>query len=342
MNIVFILIFIYSLLIIYIASNINRKKYDVSIVVSIAIALVIISAFRGEYVDRDYMSYVNIYNNIDIATVEPSFIFISKIVNVLFGDNVLFVFLLYAILGVCIKIYGIMKYSDYWLLSVLVYLSYSYILHDLTQIRAGVAGGLMLLSVEAINNRDWRKYVFLMSLAVLFHYSAAFFLWLWFFDQDRIKVSAYILFIIISIILPPYLMDISRNFYIFVPFDFLSRKLGQYENQHGDVMNIFNTWQLMRIFLSLLFLKSIDVIRVNNRYGVIFVKIYVVASCMRMLLSWNPVLCERISDLFIIMDMVTLTYIVYIVRPRYIAKLAVICISITYLFMNLFYNKLLN
>jgi hypothetical protein len=342
MNMVFILLFIFCLLLTYIVSNIGQRKYDVYIVIGIAIVLVIISAFRGENVDRDYINYVNFYNDIDNASVEPSFVLISKIVNYLLWDNVVFVFLLYAILGVFIKIRGILKYSDFRFLSILVYISYSYILHDLTQIRAGVAGGLMLLSVEAINNRDWRKYVFLMSLAVLFHYSAAFFLWLWFFDQDRIKVSAYILFIIISIILPPYLMDISRNFYIFVPFDFLSRKLGQYENQHGDVMNIFNTWQLMRIFLSLLFLKSIDVIRVNNRYGVIFVKIYVVASCMRMLLSWNPVLCERISDLFIIMDMVTLTYIVYIVRPRYIAKLAVICISITYLFMNLFYNKLLN
>ncbi|WP_256742632.1 EpsG family protein, partial [Cronobacter sakazakii] len=49
-----------------------------------------------------------------------------------------------------IKLHAIKKISSSPILSLIIYIAFYYILHDMTQIRAGVAAGLFLLAIREL------------------------------------------------------------------------------------------------------------------------------------------------------------------------------------------------
>src|SRR5450759_2770288 len=99
-----------------------------------------IAAFRGQ-IDHDYKGYAAFYEKAALMStirIEPTFLLVSFLVKHLF-NNVIFLFIIYALLGVYLKFYAIKNLTEFWLLAVLIYFSNFYILHEMTQIRVGIA-----------------------------------------------------------------------------------------------------------------------------------------------------------------------------------------------------------
>jgi hypothetical protein len=141
----------YYLLFLFIAfSSIWRFKQKYWVVFLWAFFLFLIAALRNENVDRDYLTYILNYEQTAkrlALTIEPTFYLFSIIARSIF-DNVIFLFIIYAFLGVFIKIYAISKLSkELYLFSFLVYFSNFFLLHEMTQIRAGVAAAFILISL---------------------------------------------------------------------------------------------------------------------------------------------------------------------------------------------------
>ena len=178
----------------------------------IGILLFFISGFRAVGIDRDYYNYINLYEeNKDSWSflIEPSFILISKFVKTCFNSNVTFLFVLFALIGVSTKMYAIKQLSEFWSLSLLLYISYSFILQDMTQIRVGVAAGFILLSIEPLYERKFWKFLIFSICAILFHYTALIIILLWFLNPTKINVKLYGLIIILV-----YLINLTSSFYI--------------------------------------------------------------------------------------------------------------------------------
>lgn len=300
-----------------------------------------IAAFRGAGVDRDYLNYLKLYIDFDKLTlykVEPSFIFLVWLVKTIFLNEAIFIYILYALIGITIKLYAIKQLSEFWLLSLLVYLSYSFILHEMTQIRVGIAAAFILLCIKPLFDRNLALFLVFALLAFLFHYSAIFVFLLWFINPQNINPRLYGSFIIVSFALS-YLNFNFSNLIDLIPLDVIHNKILAYKYQQGDEINVLNAWQLMRCFLSFILLWKKDIIQQYNRYGVLLIKIYVFSTCSLFLLSDIPVFANRTSDMLGIVDIIVLPFILYILEPKVLAKILVICISFTYLFLNLFYNK---
>lgn len=103
--------------------------------------------------------------------VEPSFLLISYILG-FFTDNVHVLFLLYALFGVSLKMFAFRKLSEFYFVPLLCYISFYYVLHDLTQIRAGVVSGILLIALHLITENK-KKIAFLLLLGgSLIHYSS--------------------------------------------------------------------------------------------------------------------------------------------------------------------------
>ena len=148
--------------------------------ICLAIVLITIAAFRGEGVDRDYSNYVSYFHEQDFLFVEPSFVLISIIIHFIVGPYPIFLFIFFAILGVSLKFIAIKQLTELWFLSLVIYISYFFILQDLTQIRAGVATSFLLLCIKPIKERNWKKFLLFSFLAFSFHYSALLIFPLWF------------------------------------------------------------------------------------------------------------------------------------------------------------------
>ena len=102
------------------------------------------AAFREIGVDPDSQNYAALYQNPYSSNItdhiEYSFILFATILNSI-TDSPHAIFLVYAIMGVSLKMFAFKKYSDHYILMLAIYLCYFYELHELTQIRAGVASG---------------------------------------------------------------------------------------------------------------------------------------------------------------------------------------------------------
>ena len=123
------------------------RKYQKPLFFLIGLVLIFVAGFREIGLDPDSVNYENTFRNYfkngTDEMIEPSFLLISYILG-LFTDNVHMLFLLYAIFGVSLKMFAFRKMSEFYFVPLLCYISFYYVLHDLTQIRAGVVSGIFL------------------------------------------------------------------------------------------------------------------------------------------------------------------------------------------------------
>jgi hypothetical protein len=306
-----------------------------------SVALIAIAGFRTPGIDRDSLQYVHLILNEDNQLIEPTFKFLSSLLKSTFADPILPFFLVYAALGVTLKMLAIRQLSSFWMLSLVLYISYSYTLHDLTQIRVGAAIGFILLSLPYLYERNLPTFLFLIALATLFHYSAITMLVLWLFKPLTINRWLYLALLILSYVSVRYVEATIIYIFSFFPEIFQARALN-YNNDFGGALNIFNTWQLMRCAISIIFLIYADKLITYNKYSILLVKIYVTGTAMYVLLSSNAAFSTRFSDIFFAFDILSIPLLIHLFRFHLIGKLVVIAIASTYIFMNLYYNQILN
>lgn len=151
-------------MIVYFKENRRELIYNLSFVLFFII-LFSIAASREIGFDRDSIVFAEvIYDflngeiNINLIDKEPTFWLIILISDYLFSDPVSGVFIIYSAISISIKLYVIKKLSLSPFLSIIVYISLYYILHELTQFRIGVAAAFFLLSIDDIYKKILRGF----------------------------------------------------------------------------------------------------------------------------------------------------------------------------------------
>ncbi len=121
------------------------------------------SAFSGSGLDNVL---------IELAVIEPAFLIVAKVANAL-GIGAVLLFALYAFASSALKIWLILKVSRDPRLSLLVFISYFFLLHDSTQIRASMAIALIYWGAwDLCEGRTTAFWVKLIVAAALFHMSS--------------------------------------------------------------------------------------------------------------------------------------------------------------------------
>lgn len=309
--------------------------------------LFFLTAFRPIGIDNDSRDYVNYFYNYDNpifeSNVEFSFLWISKIFYNIF-HNPRSVFILYALLGITIKWVAFRKLTPMVFLAVVIYLGNYFILHEFTQIRAGVASGILLLTIRPLTRNQKWKAVILISIAIFFHYSSVVMLPLLFLSNGEMSKKARISW---SLLIP-----IGYLFYIFnisineIPIPYFQEKFEAYQELRDkgviDTVHVFNLVFLVRIGIFYYLLYFYDTIRQFNPYTTIMLKMLALSLFCFPALAALPVLSFRISEIFGIVEVILFTNIYYTIKPSWLGSI-IVCIIGTSLFMiNVFYTKLLN
>jgi hypothetical protein len=172
-------------------------------------------ALQAPGVSEDHLNYVNYVTGVSDGTlgvffIEPSFYILSKLSLFLTGGGV-FMFLVYAVLGVVIKLYLSKRVSSYYWFSAAIYISYFFFLQDFTQIRIGVAMSFILLSAFRFYEGRRLSAALLFVCAVCFHYSTVFFLpfyLLFYFNSAR---CAWALYLLCCVFLLLFMLNISMT-----------------------------------------------------------------------------------------------------------------------------------
>ena len=280
---------------------------------SIVIVLGLFVGLRGESVAKDYESYQIIFSLIyDLASsndgvflplFEPGFVGVVLLFRTLFEVNyVLFIMVFFGLLTVLLKVFSINRLSPYPYLAILFYFSHYFFLHEMTQIRIGLASGIFFVSlIFYLKDERW-KFILLILLATLFHYSAIFYLLLLFFNSKYFNRYVYASIIVISLILG-YLKIPLLDFLGSIDPANVSGKLNNYSEmvQSGTIesINFFNILTLVDIVICLYFVFVIPkVLLIEDKIIALCLKCNALAIFFLAALSGVPSLAFRASELF--------------------------------------------
>lgn len=321
----------------------NKMLFLIAIIILTYIAGYISPSYN---LSRDYLHYLDSYNRINAnieVRFEPTFVILSKFVKRAF-DQPIVLFVIYAIISLVIKLSAIKLMSTSFSLSLIIFLGFSFMLHEMTQIRVGVASGLMLLGIHYLFHENRKMFLLMVLLAFLFHYTSLVMLVFLLFDKNSVNVARSLLFIVISYALA--IANIGFGKYIelipFQPFHLLlDLYKQQYEMGEASATNIFNGVQVMRIIMCLFFIFYHRQLTEFNQYIPLLIKVYVFSIVSLPLFNDLPVISFRINELLSIVEIIIVPALVLLIEPYRLSKYIPFAIGLILFLVSTFYVHLL-
>lgn len=313
----------------------------------IGILLILMAGLRPIGIDGDSLNYVSVLHvglsDANFIGKEPAFWIINELNKILFGGNEQTFFLIFAILGVSLKLLAIKKLSLLPFYSIFVYISLYFILHEMTQIRVGVATAIFLLAIPDIYNRNFKTFLFKTILAMMFHYSAVIMLLAYFLNPYKINFKIFFFLPLIGIVFMFIGINIITilNPFLFLLPDFLANKIELYilllDDGKFNQINVFNFY-----YTSLLVFYYIMILYHNyfkSLYDVLFLKIFGLMLFCFYFFSAIPVLAFRVSEFFGVVLIILIPHFALIFKQKTIAKIPLILwLSIYLIFIMIFKN----
>ena len=312
----------------------------------LCIFLILFSAFRTIGIDPDSETYEGIFKNNENnpkLLVESSFLFISGIIKI-FTDDIHYLFLIYAILGITIKFYALRQLSPWYFLPLVIYFGNYFILHDFIQIRAGIASAMLLLAIKPLSEGNKKKAIVYFLIANVFHYSSLVFYPILFFSNNLSRIWKYALIAIMPV--GAILFLLRLDFISALPIPYIQEKLEMYktltETGFFEEFNLKNVplWiQYVILLYSLYFYDTI-----LEKYPALPLLLKITAYSMFFFFAFSSVsvVAGRFQELLGIVELALFPCVCYTFRPQYYGKIAVCFIAVVKIFFILFVWKLLD
>ena len=289
------------------------KKINWTFFWCVAFFLVLFAALRPSGMDADYEHYVELYEDPKFFEegVERIFVFLA-----LLCPDLTILLLIYAILGVTLKLLAIQKMSPYPWFSLLIYFSHYYFLHEVTQIRVGVSCGFILLSLYYVCNEKRIHAWVSMALAIMFHYSALFGCVFLFIDKEKPRFKLYMIMSCISFVKFVSGYSIVQSI-TSVPIGLVQERLSRYQYTTSlgtyEGINMINVAFWGQIIITLLSFYLLT--KIENKYAVLLTKVYSIGLIAYMFLAEIPAMAFRISEICFVVEIILLPMLITIARP---------------------------
>jgi hypothetical protein len=324
-----------------------EKKADNRIIFYyfIGVVLILVAGLRSEDICRDYNTYRTYYEDIKNGGnhffAEPTFVLITLIT-----PRIEWLMLIYATLSITIIFVGIKRLTEFYFFSILIYFSTGFIMHEMTQIRVGVAAALLLLCIEPIFSRNFIKFLIISLIAASFHFSALIILPFYFFRPNKFNILIFSLIIPASYLLHILGIHLTSLLYLFpIGGDVHQKLMMQIQSMTatGKIapINVFNIIQLLRIVLIAVLIWKSSLLQNSNKYFNILVKIYIFSVASFVLFADIPVFSFRISELLGVVEIILLPMIIYLIRQKILAYFLCFLFAFGALYMAIIYGGLL-
>ncbi len=253
-------------------------------------------------------------------------------------------FFFYALIALSFKFAALSKLSDFFFLSLLVYFSNYFLLHEMTQIRVGVATAFFLFALPYLYSKKYTAYILMILLAILFHYSSILYVLPLFLKPDHFNKKLYYACLALILVL----LFVPTNFIITL-FRLDTGELSFKSNNYLDYAELGITQQanklnagfIINYLLVFLWVIFIDQLKMYNNYAILLVKLQILALFLFQFFSPIPGFAFRFSELFLCTQIFTTPFLVYLFKKKWLGYLSVILIVIGYLWLNLYYGELM-
>ena len=299
-----------------------RPSINKVMLVLVGLALALLAGFRSPEVVRDYEAYQMVFDTIfsmDIPAIfliyEPGLYALVFTVRNLFENNyVIVIMILFAFASIAIKLTSINKLAFNPYLVILFYFSHFFILHEMTQIRIGLASGIFLLSLPYYFRGNRFGFTGMILLGTLFHYSAIFYLSILFFNQRTFNYYFFIGVLILSVVFAYLRLPLAGILTRFNIADISSKleiyvELGQ--KGYLEEIRVYNVQNLCNIFCSVYLLYLIPKrVLLSDRALMIFLKCNIISIFLLSFFSGMPTVAFRFSELFAVVSIFLFAYLI--------------------------------
>lgn len=314
----------------------------------VGLLLICVAGFRIGEKMPDYETYIGLYDQAisDNLTyfIEISFLYIAKISNNIKSESVIVLFFLYAVLGVSLKMISIKRLSGLWFYSLIIYVSNYFILHEMIQIRAGVAAGFILLAIVPMYNRQFIKFFLLIGLATLFHYTSIIFLTLWLLKPNEYNKFLYIILILLAFVIHFIGLDIISFVLSPTPFYSIDPTSISYLdiNDQSSKINVFSIFVTTKVVFLIYFTYFINRIEKFNKYIFIILKLYALGLFVYIAFSAYPVIAVRISYTLMTCEIFIIPTLIFTIKGHYLPRLIVISYALLAFTLNVYFTSYFN
>lgn len=317
------LIFIFSAVLASFSNTVTKKSI-------VFLLIVILSLFAGTRlnIDEDFKMYYKVFYYIEDTTKKFSekeipiewcvyfithffkYIFISKV------DYTRATILAFAFLGVTTKLIAIKKYSYFFILSVLLYVSNLFLMMEMTTIRAGVAAGIFMLSLNDLEEKNIKKFSIKLLLCLFFHSSSVVFIIPFLLIYFNTKIKYFYIAIVISFISALAKINILKLFFLDRIFPRVEVYFKMMEWQKNEGTNIFSFRSLFAlgiIILCSIYYKKLKLIK----YFEVLFKIHIISICLFFLLSTTAeAFSIRTFELLSVVQIILYPMIIFIFNKK--------------------------
>lgn len=322
-----------------------KDSHKIYILAGYAIFMIILATTKSVGDTADALVYEQMfYNNNDTFVqliTEPTYIYISRMVLAL-GGGIGAVFFIYAIISIPAKLKLYYSLTPYIFTALVIYIPVYFELHEMIQIRVAVAAMFLLASLNPLINRKYWLATGLMICAILFHYSAIVYLPFLLIGNRQLNST---MRIIVGVLLPicftMYLLKL--NWFSLIPSSFsaIDYKIETYqkEAEKGDWADLYplylNIYYLAKCALLYLCLYYYEHLVEKHRMAPLLINLFAVSVLFLPSIATIPVIASRVSDLFGIVDGIVFSFTLYLVRPLYIARIAITVVGLYMVIYNM-------
>lgn len=264
---------------------------------------------------------------------EMGFFYLGVLVKTFTSDVTLY-FLFIALLSFYFLYKAIDKYCVYPLFGICAYISRFLLGRNFMQIRAGLSYAIILVAVQYITKRDWKRYFAWVFVAYLFHHSALIAVPLYFICLIRIKKWHIIVGLVMAFIIAGFYSDVVRVLITDRATDLnVTTYVGKgYQREYG----LANPLIYFQVFLLLAYTFNEKRMLSTTPHYFTIRNAYFYSTLILITLSCYTALSGRTSSIFATLEMVIIPSLVLMFqkRNRVIAYIVMGAALTTIFYMN--------
>jgi hypothetical protein len=251
---------------------------------------------------------------------EMGFYYIGVVVKS-FTSNIIIYFFVVASLSLFFLYKALEKYCLYPILGVCVYISRFYLTRNLMQIRAGLSYAIILMAVQYITKRDWKRYFAWVFVAYLFHHSALIAVPIYFLCMIDIKKKHIVMGLGMAFVIAAFYSNVVRSMVADNASDLSvdTYVTEEYQREWG----LANPMIYFQTFLLLVYTFTENRMRLTTSHYLTIRNAYFYSTLILITLSCYTALSGRVSSQFATLEMVIIPSIAYSFakKDRWIAYL---------------------
>lgn len=307
------------------------KRDKIIIYIILGVAMILIAGLRKVGATPDTINYEEMFyakeNSLTLLLTEPSFRLFCSILHS-YSLDVNALFFVYAILSIPLHLFVFWKFSKLPFLTLTIYLSYYYMMHDMVQMRCAVASGLFLWAIYCYaNNKKILTFLFI-STGIFFHYSASAGFVIFLLSDRMTKWHKIALYTLVPVGIFIYFTHIDIS--ALIPDELGGAKLMRYRelNEKG-FDELHEGWKFeiniliwMNIVLYYACIYYHDFLVKHFKYTTIAIKLQAVGFCFLFFAySMSKVLANRMNDYFSVASILLWTASYYAFYPKLVSRI---------------------